>query len=145
MKKRFILRYEGQKSVICRQIQQLPADGTIEVTMKTVKTTRSLEQNSLYWMWVGILADESGYTKKGMHDALRDALLEPVTYVDLKTGETKSRLRSTTELSVSEFTEYLNAVEEFAADFMGCMLPRPEDQYAVAMGYRRVEKKAVQK
>ena len=145
MKKRFILRFEGQRDAICRQIMKLPADGTKVVVIMDHKTSRSLEQNSLYWMWVGIMCDETGYSKKELHDALRSHLLEPVTYPDLTTGELKSRLRSTTELSVKEFTAYLNAIEEFARDFMGCMLPRPEDQYAIAMGYRRVEKKAVQK
>ena len=141
MKKRFVLRFEGQKRVICDQVNELPADGTIEVTMKTLKTTRSLEQNHLYWMWVGIMADNIGYTKNQMHDALRGDLLEPASYPCLRTNKTKQRLRSTTELSVKDMTAYLEAVDQFAAEFFGIVLPRPDEQYAIAMGWERVNAK----
>ena len=142
MKRRFIIRNDKNAYSASAFILGLPTDGTKEVIIKEHKTTRSLEQNSLYWIWVGILADELGYTKDSLHDALRDALLEPVSFIDVRSGETKSRLRSTTELSVKEFTAYLEAVEVFASDFAGCVLPRPEEQYAIAMGYRRVNERA---
>lgn len=143
MNKRYILRADTQKAFISSQIEHLPADGSMEIIIRPHKTTRTIEQNNLYWLWVGFMADEIGYKKNQLHDALRGSLLAPVVYPDLNTGVVKERLRSTTELSVGEFTEYLNAIEEWAADFMGMTLPRPEDQYAIAMGYERVKKTKV--
>ena len=137
-KKRFVIRSDSVAYRASAEVLALPTDGTVEVIIRTLKTTRSIEQNRLYWSWINILADEMGYTKDGMHDAMREELLAPVFYRCIRSGEERSRLRSTTELSVKEFTAYLEALEVFANGFAGCVLPRPEEQYQVAMGYQRV-------
>lgn len=137
MKRKFRLASPTVRANMNAYLDTLPHDGSYEVVIQEHKTTRSLEQNGLYWLWIGVMCPDLGYTKDELHDALRDMLLEPVTYTDLKTGETKQRLRSTTKLGVKGFTAYLNAIEVWANRDMGMNLPHPEDQYDIAMGRRR--------
>ena len=106
------------------------------ISLKEDIMNRSQRQSKLYFMWVGILAEETGYTKDAMHDILRDKFL------GYRTVKTKDKvievLRSTTELSVTDMKDYLTEIDMFATEF-GMMLPRPEDLYYESMGFKRKE------
>ena len=47
-----------------------------EVALKPFKSQRSVQQNRLYWMWVGILAQETGASKNHMHEFLKSKFLD---------------------------------------------------------------------
>lgn len=110
----------------------LPKDGSYKVEVKRNLSKRSLAQNALYWIWVGILSEQTGYRKDEMHSLLRYQFL-PSCEREIM-GHRIHDLPSTTKLNTGEFTEYLNDIEGWASDF-GIMLPHPEDQYYEAMGY----------
>jgi len=104
------------------------------ISLKEDRMNRTQRQNALYWMWVKIIADESGYTRDAMHDILRDKFL------GYRTVKTKDKvievLRSTTGLNVEDMKDYLTEIDMFATEF-GMMLPRPEDLYYESMGFKR--------
>ena len=92
------------------------------------------KQNSLYMLWVENLATGSGYTKDAMHDILRDKFLG---YRTIKTKDKLIKtLRSITELDKEQMKDYLIAIDMFAIE-RGFGLPRPEDLYDDAMGYKK--------
>ena len=104
------------------------------------KKKRSDLQNRLYWVWtdqirlhvldcMGIIA-----TRYDVHHDLGPKFLPTCASTNLA-GETVERTMSTTELSVSEFTEYLNLVEMHCAADLGLMLTHPEDLYYASMGH----------
>jgi len=92
------------------------------------------KQNSLYMLWVENLATGSGYYKDAMHDILRDIFL------GYRTTKTKDKLiktlRSVNELDEKQMKDYLVAIDMFAIEH-GFGLPRPEDLYNAAMGYKK--------
>jgi len=92
------------------------------------------KQNSLYFLWVENLATGSGYNKDAMHDILRDKFL------GYRTIQTKDKsiktLRSVIELDKEQMKDYLIAIDMFAIEH-GFKLPRPEDLYDDAMGYKK--------
>lgn len=107
---------------------------------------RSLPQNNLYWEWMSRMSNFFGsrgaindkgqrVSKEDMHDLMRHMFLG---YVEKRVGNTKlePQLKSTTDLSKSEMSEYMIKVEVWAAECK-CYLPRPEDneytQYREAM------------
>ena len=91
------------------------------------------KQNSLYMLWVENLATGSGYTKDAMHDILRDKFLG---YRTIKTKDKLIKtLRSIIELDKEQMKDYLIAIDMFANEH-GFGLPRPEDLYDDAMGYK---------
>jgi hypothetical protein len=100
------------------------------------KATRSKAQNDLYWVWLRILSDHTGYSdleelrrllqKKflGMkHDFWNQAKTEHITEV-----------MGTSKLTVKAFRDYLEKVEHFALYTLDCKLPNEDDLYWQAMG-----------
>ena len=133
-KKRFILRTKEAKETCLDWIRwNCLGKEPMEVTVKPYKPNRSLAQNDLYWLWVGILSKEIGYTKEEMHDVLRVRFLEMLfkTAGDVNWQEPKS----TTDLTTKEFAEYLHSIEAWALS-EGYRLPHPDDYKYAMLGGR---------
>jgi len=139
MNRVWVLINSRQREAVHKAIDEQPLDGSIRITMGKNKVKRSDSQNALYWMWITILGDEIGYTKKEMHDAMRAELLVMESYRDLQ-GNLHECLPSTSKMKLGDFAQYLNAIERWGAE-QGYILPRPEDQYYEAMGYSREKPK----
>ena len=99
------------------------------VEMKPNKETRSVKQNKLYWKWLGVLT-ETGNSQGALHQYLAQEYLNPE--IEEVQGKPILVIKSTTTLTVKEFADYLERVQEFA-DEIGCILPRPEDLYLESM------------
>ena len=99
------------------------------VEMKPNTDSRSLKQNKLYWKWLGVLT-ETGNSQGALHQYLAQEYLNPE--IEVVQGKPILVIKSTTTLTVKEFADYLERVQEFA-DEIGCILPRPEDLYLESM------------
>lgn len=87
------------------------------ITITRKRPKRNLEQNALYWAWLAIIGDELGYERDELHFVFRKAL------IGSETGPLGVEIpASTTTLSVTGFTEYLEGVKRFAAN-QGIRLP----------------------
>lgn len=98
-----------------------------DVTIEPHKAKRSLPQNSLLWDWYTIIGNELGYTKDEVHDLLREMFL-PWEEIELK-GVKQKRLTSTSsdEFKTKHMSQYLDAIDRFAASELGIILPRSSD------------------
>jgi hypothetical protein len=146
-----------QKNTTLNILQCLaPLEGKrVVVTIEKQKSSRSLQQNKLYWIYVTILAQEIGLSKDEMHELIKYKyltkkrfigqlngksmvlLFEDGMYIDEKSGETFENLEklepydkigSTTELTKSEFIEFVDNLIYWAKDYLNVTLPRPEEQ-----------------
>lgn len=129
---------------------------THEVVIKPYKVDRSAAQNSLMWLWYGIICSELGWEKDDCHDFFKEKFLvniferDDLEYASMiesvrvvwsagmkaEANAMKNqiiKLTSTTKANVEQFTEYLNLIERHAAS-IGIVLPHPEDRYRMAMG-----------
>ncbi len=123
-----------------------------EITIRPYKFDRTIAQNSLYWVWIGYMSKETGYSKEEMHDEFRAKFLSKIFERAPERhpawAETLKNLRivygtnkmlainlhrqcvsggvSTTKASVKEFTEYLNLIDRHASEG-GVRLPLPVD------------------
>lgn len=98
------------------------SSGILKVKKKWNK--RSLNQNSLYWVWVGIIADYCGNTQEEMHTILK-GLFAPKK--EAKFGKKVYMIpRSTTTFSKGEMQEYMFYIQTEASQ-LGIVLPTPED------------------
>lgn len=95
----------------------------VEVLVRPRRTTRSTPQNNYYWgVVVETLADELGYTKDEMHEALAWKFLK------LEAGDARlPTRRSTSSLTTHEFEDYVSAVKVFAATDLGIHVPDPNE------------------
>ena len=92
----------------------------LELVVKEVEN-RTQMQNSYYWGQVigspskegSLLSNEmfQGYTKQELHEALKE----------------KFEVKSTAGMEQEEFTEYINKIIRWAAEFAGMYIKEPED------------------
>lgn len=93
----------------------------VEVTLRKVRTQRSLKQNRAYFgLIVAAVAEHCGYSKDEAHEAL--------AFKFLRQGEPDAPLptrKSTADLTTKEFEEYQAQVKQFAAEELGLFIPDP--------------------
>lgn len=93
------------------------------VDVEEVKNFRSGNQNRLYWKYLEVIAADVGESPERLHTIFK-GLYSPKVQMKFKD---KSYMipKSTTDMSVGEFVEYLIKVQSEAAD-LGVILPDPE-------------------
>lgn len=158
MRKTFIIHSKEQIERLSNFLLMQPEKPLLEVVVSNHKKDRSALQNSLYWMWITIIADELGWLKEDVHSDLKKRILLRIyerdddgyasminTVRKLHTDGFKQdskkladqiiKLTSTVVATTKQFTEYLNEVER---DMLtkGISLPHPEDRYQQAMGIK---------
>ena len=118
---KIILRGQAQKDHALKSLMNIEfnPDKLMELTIKPFKKNRSVAQNSLYWKWMMICADELGYTKDGMHQTFMRELLAPII-IDTPSGDVMEY--STRKLNVKEMAAYMEQVS-FTAGEYGVKLP----------------------
>jgi hypothetical protein len=131
----FIVRTIEIKRLIIGIIKVLTYENVYEVIIRR-HTKRSLAQNALYWVWIEVICDYTGYTEKEMHSFFKDEYLESIKQ-SVVFGKRVVIEQTTTDLKVKEFTAYLNQVELFSNTEIGLTLPHPKDLYYEALGIKQ--------
>lgn len=91
---------------------------------------RSISENKYYWgVVLDILSEELGYTKTEMHEILKHLFLFNVVCLNKKNGEKQfvNTVKSSSELSVAEFEEYLGQIRTYASVELGIWIPEPNE------------------
>lgn len=92
---------------------------TYEIRLR--ETKRTLQQNRYYWLYLEIIASETGHTADELHEYFRRTLLPPKFITVM--GKDIRLPRSTTELSKHEMGEYLERI----CSQVSIPLPDPEE------------------
>lgn len=82
--------------------------GIYRLEFKEVKTKRTLNQNNFYWLYLGVIADETGDDPNSLHEYFKRKLLPP-RYISVMGKEIKIPA-STTKLSKIEMGEYMERI-----------------------------------
>lgn len=104
----FLRQFEGKKVAV-------------EITEK--KSTRSQQQNSYYWVYLQVIARETGHSTDDLHELFKGKFLSKG--IKEIFGEKVRSKVSTTNLSVGRFVEYLMEIEELTS----IPLPDTTDYY----------------
>lgn len=155
-KQTLIIRNDQIRSRAVHIISGLPLEPVHEIVIREHHKDRSAAANSLYWLWLTIIAAELGETKEDAHQRYKEEILVHIyERDDLEFAEMIQAIRkvaasgmvdearhlekqvaklvSTTTATVHQFTEYLQDIEKDAIG-MNIILPHPEDRYYLAMG-----------
>ena len=116
----FKLPYQKDKAI--SYIERTDKDMICEVKKKS--STRSVVQNSYYWLILTMLQDENGDHKNDWHDYFGEKFRRREKEIN---GETVEYTKSTTTLSTMEFEDYMTEVRMFASVELGCFLPLPNE------------------
>ena len=93
----------------------------IEIKIKVRTNNRSNEQNSLYWKWINIMSEETGFTIEDMHELVKYKFLKRTSINN--NGVEEVKLKSTTTLSVKEFTKLMDDVLYWSNNTLNINLP----------------------
>lgn len=122
---KFKIRTDKDKSIVADYIASLPQGKVFTAEIKVHRERRSINQNSLYWLWLACLQDETGAYKDDLHECFKSKFLPHTTKEVL--GEDIRVVQSTSSLDSKEMTSYLERIKIFAQTELGCVLPLPED------------------
>lgn len=110
----------------------------VKITIEQSTTKRTLNQNSLFHVYVDFLAKELGYEKNLMKDIIKYKFLL-TEFVDETSGEVYKFVRQTSKLSKIEFIELVDSLIRWAAE-MNIILRDPEQYYEQVYGQNYLEK-----
>ena len=97
-------------------------EADLEVTIQVHKTQRSTDQNNRYWMLLRKFSEETGHSVDELHEIFKHDILGSETMKNPITGEEHVATKGTSNLSVDEFLQYMQRVEQTMADY-GVVVP----------------------
>ena len=100
-------------------------NGVRTLSLRRPRERRSLSQNSLMWMWMACIADETGQDRQTVHDYYCTRFLVRNTEFN---GRPVRVVIGTSGLDRETMTWFLNQVQADAASELGIRLPSPEDE-----------------
>lgn len=104
------------------------------ITFEKPKKKRSNNQNSYYWGIVIVLIKSAlkdtgnNLNTNDVHDLLRLKFLKETISIKEETGEVIERVKSTTELTTSQFMDYIAEIQQFAAEYFDVIIPDPNTE-----------------
>lgn len=111
----------------------------VVIKIEKFKKKRSTQQNRFYY---GIILPivqnclkEAGHimTIESTHDLIKLKFLKETLFVNETTGEVIERIKSTTELSTSQFMDLLAEINNFTFEYFGVSLPSPNDDLTLKL------------
>jgi hypothetical protein len=113
----------ADKDTVKAYIDKLPEGKKYEVSISLQREKRSINQNALYWLWVACICEDTGNSKQTVHRELG------MKYLPHISGKLGVEPISTTSLDTLKMKNYLDEVCLWGAEYLGIILPNPEDKY----------------
>jgi len=111
----------------------------IVIKIEKAKKKRSTQQNRFYYgVIIPIVQNclkDAGHilTSESTHDLIKLKFLKEPLFVNEETGEVIERIKSTTELSTSQFMDLLAEINNFTFEYFGVSLPSPNDDLTLKL------------
>lgn len=106
------------------EINKFKVGEKLSLNLTSKKPKRTESQNRYYWgVYLPLIAKETGNDVDDLHNLFKGKFLSKAIVECL--GEKVRRIRSTTDLSVSDFMEYIQRIEEMT----GILSPPTDDYY----------------
>lgn len=111
----------------------------IELTIQKKRKVRSTPQNSYYWGVVlpivqDGLKDATGEVRdlNSIHYQILLPLMAPKReIVNTETGEVITERMTSSEMTTTEFSEYVMEIQAWGAEFLGIRIPDPNEQISL--------------
>lgn len=147
---RFVIRPEDRdqgwrvaancRDAIRRHIAALhPAGKSVEVVIRPHKKNRTLAQNALFHAWMTEISRHYAETFGDWHSPevwkqMMKNMFLGEQVVQMPGDKIVSVTRSTADLKVDEFADFLDQIDQWCAQELELVLPHPDDLWAEAMG-----------
>jgi hypothetical protein len=138
-----LLKTDFNKRRLIEKIERLDlAKRSYAVTITPIYKNRSLNQNSLMWLWIAVISADSGIPSKALHEKFKKMFIrfqdqEPENEMHARI-ERDQKLTTimgiqfeeeptTTALNTVNFKKYMDLIHKVADDF-NIQLPNPDDK-----------------
>jgi DNA gyrase inhibitor GyrI len=120
--------------IAIKQVLEKLEGKSVKVNIELDNPKRSTPQNRYYWgvvipyMQQGLKGIGYHFDQQKAHEFIKEntvTCLEMVAHPE--TGEVKKLIKSTTDLSVPEFIEWMEEIKLLAAEFLGVIIPDPNE------------------
>lgn len=143
MKQTFTITNDRVRFNCIEHIKNLMLHKPMRVTVEEAKPSRSLAQNNLLWLWMGELSKgySEHYGEKYSPETWKIHCQQKFLgkeVMRLPCGGITEIDRGTSKLKVNEFTEFLEAIDMYAAADLKITLSHPIDLIAEAYGRKEV-------
>jgi len=101
----------------------------VVVEIELEKAKRSLDQNALYWLYLGVIEKETGNLATDLHELFKRKFLPPIPKKIL--GVEFKLPNSTTDLSKQDFGEYLDKISAFTE----IPIPQEVKEFQIEVAY----------
>lgn len=125
----------NSKSAFLSDLKDFKHEQRVWVIIEKYHAQRSLSQNSLLHLWLGIIAEEMGVDdiEEPKYFLKEKFLKVPLTdkngnELADENGEIIMVVKDTSALNKLEFGEFMDKVYRWSLDFLNCSLPLPEQQ-----------------
>lgn len=102
----------------------------VEIEIKKLSSKRTSRQNRLWWLYMTILGNETGYSKDEMHQICKFKFLKREK-VDEKSGEVFEYIADSSSLNKSEFADMTTDLIRWASQTFSVILPLPDEQMEI--------------
>ena len=92
------------------ELSKIKAGTEVAVNIKIRKPKRTEQQNRYYWLYLSLIAQETGHDEDELHEAFKRKFLKKGRKQVM--GEDVVTTASTTSLSVSGFIDYILNIEK---------------------------------
>lgn len=113
----YVIQNSGSRQVVHNVIDMLDGRRAWAVEIKPWQPKRSHDQNAKYWAIVEEIARQTGHHKDEIHDILKVKFLQTKT-VNIF-GIEREVVPDSRNLSASQFSEYIDQVQAWAATDLG--------------------------
>lgn len=104
-------------------------DCELSIIIERQHATRSIAQNRMYFgVYCAVLSEHTGYSKEEVHEVLKAKFLPKKLALADEHGEVKEEFivgTTTTRLTKIQFGEYLEKIQQWAAEELGVVIPDP--------------------
>lgn len=136
----FVIRSESDRDRFVAFVRGMDLAKPHKASIQSIRSSRSDAQNRLLWMWNGLIQehmrDTHGQIAKSdeWHEILVAKLWPAEVHrVELPSGESYRVGRAKTrKFTIVQMTTYLELLDAYCAEYLGLLLPHPEDlMYAI--------------
>lgn len=106
---RIRFKSDHHKSLFLKFVAQFEGK-SVWLSLTEKKNRRSAQQHAYYWLYLTIIAEHTGHDKDDLHEYFKGKYLS--TGIVEIFGQKVRKKRSTTNLTVGQFCEYLMKIEQ---------------------------------
>lgn len=130
---------DGRREFDAR-VAQLDERWQLEVIVRRLRATRSIQSNRWYWgVIIQAISEHTGYTPDELHDVLKMKFIPKKLAICDGNGELRDEFvvgGSTRKMNTTQFAEYCEEIRRWAASELGIDIPDP-DAHATAASSER--------